>query len=184
MSGPGPRHLKISGPCGSNRLFSPSLISILDLPVQYRCLFGISDRVPGIAEDAMHHVTNYSSSLFASSGPNDRTYWCLFHNLGDTYYGDALPPYGEKEEAETARVHGQDAVTETLRFSDLYERRIASVSTPLHEGVLDDWYEGRCMVVGDAVHKVTFSLLTGLDGYQNMLRLTAASSTPSSASGA
>lgn len=137
-----------------------SLISISDLPVQYRCLFGISDRVPGIAEDAMHHVTNYSSSLFVSSGPNDRTYWCLFHNLGDTYYGDALPPYGEKEEAETARVHGQDAVTETVRFSDLYERRIASVSTPLHEGVLDKWYEGRCLVVGDAVHKVRHSSLT------------------------
>lgn len=103
----------------------------------------------------MHHVTNYSSSLFASSGPNNRTYWCLFHNLGDTYYGDALPPYGEKEEAETARVHGPDAVTDTVKFSDLYERRIASVSTPLHEGVLDKWYEGRCLVVGDAVHKVT-----------------------------
>ncbi|KAI7776946.1 hypothetical protein LA080_004309 [Diaporthe eres] len=131
-----------------------------ELPVQYRCLFGISDRVPGIAEDAMHHVTNYSSSLFASSGPNDRTYWCLFHNLGDTYYGDALPPYGEKEEAETAKVHGPDAVTDTVKFSDLYERRIASVSTPLHEGVLDKWYEGRCLVVGDAVHKVTDPRLT------------------------
>lgn len=109
----------------------------------------------------MHHVTNYSSSLFASSGPNDRTYWCLFHNLGDTYYGDALPPYGEKEEAETARIHGPDAVTETVKFSDLYERRITSVSTPLHEGVLEKWYEGRCLVVGDAVHKVSIKSLSG-----------------------
>lgn len=133
-----------------------------ELPIQYRCLFGISDRVSGIAEDTMHHATNHSSSIFASSGPNDRTYWCLFTNLGDTYYGDALPPYGEEEEAETVRIHGPDAVTDTVRFSDLYERRITSVSTPLHEGVLDKWYEGRCMVVGDAVHK--FNPIIGLGG--------------------
>ncbi|KAK2610588.1 hypothetical protein N8I77_004006 [Diaporthe amygdali] len=133
-----------------------------DLPVLYRCLFGISDKVPGIEENTMHHVTNYSSSLFAASGPNDRTYWCLFTNLGDTYYGDALPPYGEEEEAETAKIHGPDAVTETVKFSDLYERRITSVSTPLHEGVLEKWYDGRCLVVGDAVHK--FNPIIGLGG--------------------
>lgn len=138
-----------------NNVLGPWLMKNLpELPVRYRCLFGISDMVPGIAEDTMHHVTNYASSLFASSGPNDRTYWCLFTDLGDTYYGDALPPWGEEEEAEIVRVHGLDAVTETVHFSDLYERRITSVSTPLHEGVLEKWYEGRCIVVGDAVHKV------------------------------
>lgn len=124
------------------------------LPVEYRCLFGISDKVPGIGEDTLHHVTNHGSSLFAASGPHDRTYWCLFTSLGSTYYGDALPPYDEKDEAEEARKHGNDAVTETTKFRDLYERRLVSVSTPLHEGVLDKWYDGRCMVVGDAVHKV------------------------------
>lgn len=30
-----------------------------------------------------------------------------------------------------------------------------SVSTPLHEGVLDKWYHGRAIVVGDAAHKVS-----------------------------
>lgn len=124
------------------------------LPVQYRCLFGISDKVPGIGEDTLHHVTNHGSSLFTASGPNSRTYWCLFTKLGSTYYGDALPPYDDKDEAETAKQHANDAVTETVKFSDLYERRIKSVSTPLHEGVLDKWYDGRCMVVGDAAHKV------------------------------
>lgn len=134
------------------------------LPVQYRCLFGISDKVPGIAEDTLHHVTNHGSSLFAASGPNDRTYWCLFTNIGSTYYGDALPPYGERDEAETVEQHGDDAVTETVRFRDLYERRLTSVRTPLHEGVLDKWYHGRCVVVGDAAHKVrTCPILLTLD---------------------
>ncbi|ROW18194.1 hypothetical protein VPNG_00105 [Cytospora leucostoma] len=96
------------------------------LPVQYRCLFGISDRVPGVGEDTLHHVTNHGSSLFAASGPDDRTYWCLFTGLGETYYGDALPPYGEEDEAETVAKHGNDAVTETVRFRDLYERRLVS----------------------------------------------------------
>lgn len=54
------------------------------LPVQYRCLFGISERVPGIGEDTLHHVTNHGSLLFAASGPDDRTCWCLFANLGET----------------------------------------------------------------------------------------------------
>ncbi|KAK7744989.1 hypothetical protein SLS53_003223 [Cytospora paraplurivora] len=141
------------------------------LPVQYRCLFGISERVPGIGEDTLHHVTNHGSSLFAASGPNDRTYWCLFTSLGETYYGDALPPYDEKDEAETVAKHGGDAVTETVRFRDLYERRLVSVRTPLHEGVLEKWYDGRCIVVGDAVHK--FNPIIGLGG-MNALETTAA----------
>lgn len=124
------------------------------LPVQYRCLFGISDKVPGIGEDTLHHVTNHGSSLFAASGPNDRTYWCLFTRLESTYYGDALPPYDEKDEVETVKQHGDDAVTETVKFRDLYDRCTKSVSTPVHEGALDKWYEGRCMVIGDAAHKV------------------------------
>lgn len=132
------------------------------LPVQYRCLFGISDKVPGISEDTLHHVANYGSSLFAASGPNDRTYWCLFTNTGSTYYGDALPPYDEKDEAETAKQHGDDAVTETVKFRDLYERRVQSVSTPLHEGALEKWYDGRCMIIGDAAHK--FNPIIGLGG--------------------
>lgn len=130
------------------------------LPVQYRCLFGISERVPGVGEDTLHHVTNHGSSLFAASGPNERTYWCLFTRLEATYYGDALPPYDEKDEAETARQHGDDPVTEKVKFRNLYDRRIKSVSTPVHEGTLDKWYDGRCMVIGDAAHKVCMVIMS------------------------
>lgn len=118
------------------------------------CLFGISEKVPGIAEDVLHHITNEGSSSFAASGPNDRTYWCLFVNTGTTYHGEDLPPYDENYIAETAEKHSDDAITETVNFGDLWKRRIMSVCTPVHEYVLGTWHTKRCMVVGDAVHKV------------------------------
>ncbi|OJD33163.1 fad binding domain-containing protein [Diplodia corticola] len=132
------------------------------LPVQYRCLFGISEKVPGIAEDVLHHVTNIGSSLFAASGPNDRTYWCLFINTGTTYHGDDLPPYTDEDEAATVRQHRDDAITPTVNFDALYKRKLMSVCTPVHEYVLGTWHSPRCMVVGDAVHK--FNPIIGLGG--------------------
>ncbi|KAH7042133.1 hypothetical protein B0J12DRAFT_674744 [Macrophomina phaseolina] len=137
-----------------------------DLPVQYRCLFGISEKVPGIAENTLHHVTNEGSSSFAASGPNNRTYWCLFINTGSTYHGQDLPPYDAKDEAETVRKHGNDAITETVKFSDLYDRKLMTVCTPLHEYVLGKWHSQRCMVIGDAVHK--FNPIIGLGGMSAM----------------
>lgn len=137
-----------------------------DLSVQYRCLFGISEKVPGISDDTLHHVTNEGSSLFAASGPNDRTYWCLFINTGSTYHGQDLPPYDAVDEAETARKYGDNAITETVKFSDLYKRKIMTVCTPLHEGVLNTWHSQRCIVVGDAVHK--FNPIIGLGGMSAM----------------
>ncbi|GME32503.1 fad binding domain-containing protein [Neofusicoccum parvum] len=134
--------------------------------VQYRCLFGISSKVPGIGEDTLHHVTNVGSSSFAASGPNERTYWCLFFNTGTIHHGDDVPPYTDKDEAETVRQHGNDAITESVKFSDLYDRKIMSVCTPLHEGVLGTWHSQRCMVVGDAVHK--FNPIVGLGGMSAM----------------
>ncbi|KAF2137762.1 uncharacterized protein K452DRAFT_329104 [Aplosporella prunicola CBS 121167] len=133
-----------------------------EMLVQYRCLFGISSKVPGISEDTLHHVSNEGSSLFAASGPNARTYWCLFTNTGTTYYGEDLPPYDEKDVAETAQKHKDDGVTETVKFGDLYERKLMAVQTPLHEYVLGRWYSQRCIVIGDAVHK--FNPIIGLGG--------------------
>ncbi|KAL1638039.1 hypothetical protein SLS58_009060 [Diplodia intermedia] len=106
-----------------------------DLPVQYRCLFGISEKVAGIAEDALHHVTNEGSSLFAASGPNDRTYWCLFINTGATRHGAGAdpPPFDAQAEADAVRAHAADAVTETVTFDALYRRKLTSVCTPVHE---------------------------------------------------
>lgn len=107
-----------------------------------------------MAENTLHHTSNYGSSLFAASGPNERTYWCLFTGLGQTHYENDIPSYGMDDEAATVKKHGQDAVTETVTFSDLYKRNVMSVSTPLHEGSLERWYHGRSIVVGDAAHKV------------------------------
>ncbi|KAK0661274.1 FAD-dependent monooxygenase paxM [Lasiodiplodia hormozganensis] len=137
-----------------------------DLPVQYMCLFGISEKVPGIAEDVLHHITNEGSSSFAASGPNDRTYWCLFVNTGTTYHGEDLPPYDDNYITKTAEKHSDDAITETVNFGDLWKRRIMSVCTPVHEYVLGTWHTKRCMVVGDAVHK--FNPIIGLGGMSGM----------------
>ncbi|KAF2142265.1 uncharacterized protein K452DRAFT_333069 [Aplosporella prunicola CBS 121167] len=87
---------------------------------------------------------------------------CLFTNTGTKYYGEDLPPYNEKDVAETAHKHKDNGVTETVKFGDLYERKLIAVQTPLHEYVLERWYSQRCIVIGDAVHK--FNPIIGLGG--------------------
>lgn len=132
------------------------------LPSTYACIFGISEKVPGIEKGTLTSVFNKNFSYLVPSGPGNRTYWFLVRNLGKTVYGADIPRFTKQEEEALAKEHWNDHITETLRFSDLYENKINSVYTSLPEYVYKKWYFQRVMTIGDACHKVRRQTRIGL----------------------
>jgi hypothetical protein len=125
------------------------------LPATYACIFGISEGEKGVEKGTMTSVLNEHFSYLVPSGPGNRTYWFLVRNMGKTLYGKDIPRFTKEEEEALAKEHWDDQLTPTLRFSDLYESKIASVYTTLPEYVYKKWYFQRMMTIGDASHKVS-----------------------------
>lgn len=125
------------------------------LPADYGAVFGISLGPSKIAKGAVHVVSSTErSGIFVASGPDDKTYYCIFFNLDKTYYGDDVPCQGQQDEERISRKYYDMTITKDLKFSDLRKTAMKSVATPLHEYIIDKWHSQRCMMIGDAVHKV------------------------------
>ncbi|KAL1626715.1 hypothetical protein SLS54_002878 [Diplodia seriata] len=109
--------------------------------------------VEGIAPHNIHTVFNKDRSHLVIAGPGARVYFFLFVKLNRTYHPD-IPRYTKEDEEALARKYQDDAITETVRFRDIYEGRTASVLTALPEYVFKKWHFGRIITIGDAAHKV------------------------------
>jgi hypothetical protein len=142
------------------------------LPATYACIFGISKGVEGIEKGTLTSVFNEHFSYLVPSGPGDRTYWFLVRNLGKTVYGSEIPRFTKEEEEALAKEHMNDHITPTLRFSDLYNKKIASVYTSLPEYVYKRWYFKRIITIGDASHKVSNYRRSRYQGTSGPLELT------------
>lgn len=99
-------------------------------------------------------ATRKNSSLFVASGPDNRTYWCVFFKLDKRYYGNDTPCHGEKAEEYFSKKYWDHPITEDFKYSDVRKAAIASVCTPLHEYIIENWHSNRCIIIGDSVHKV------------------------------
>ncbi|KAH7007915.1 hypothetical protein B0J12DRAFT_692087 [Macrophomina phaseolina] len=133
-----------------------------DIKTKYGCIFGISTGITEIPKGLLQINAGQCSSVLVASGPGHDTYWALFYDLGKTYYGADNPRFGKKDEEDVVVRHWNDAITEKIRFSDLYDRKTTSVCTPLHEYVVRAWHSQRSIVIGDAAHK--FNPITGQGG--------------------
>ncbi|KAI3394929.1 hypothetical protein diail_2101 [Diaporthe ilicicola] len=81
------------------------------------------------------------------------TYWFAFSQLPETKSGKAIPKYSREDEAQFVKENAHRPITETITFGQVYERRISSTLTPLHEQVFKKWYFRRVFILGDAAHK-------------------------------
>lgn len=87
------------------------------------------------------------------SAPGDRLYWFLFDKM-EKAYGKDIPRFNKDDEAQLAKKHLRDLVTETTTFGDIYENRLCSTLVSIEEHVFARWYFGRIIIIGDAAHKV------------------------------
>ncbi|KAE8139238.1 hypothetical protein BDV38DRAFT_243106 [Aspergillus pseudotamarii] len=126
-----------------------------ETPATYSCIFGVSAGVPGISPGCLDFVVNEQSSYVIGTGPDNRIYWFLVSHMGKTFYGADIPRLDNKDQDILAQKHWNDHITPDVRFSDLYEKRISTIYTPMRECVDKKWHLNRVMLIGDAAHKVS-----------------------------
>lgn len=119
-------------------------------------MFGVCHGVTELEDGVLHSSFNKHFSYLLGAGANGHAYFILFFNLGKTLYGSDVPKFTAEDEERIVREHWDDQLTENLRFGALYQRKVRSVCTPLHEYVFKRWHFGRIMTIGDACHKVRF----------------------------
>ncbi|KAL2276287.1 hypothetical protein FJTKL_01048 [Diaporthe vaccinii] len=74
------------------------------------------------------------------SGSEGRLYWFFFSRLPETKYGKAIPRYTDEDEAQFVKENAYRPNTETINFGHVFEKRISSTLTPLHENVFEKWF--------------------------------------------
>lgn len=124
------------------------------IPCYYNCNFGISQHVDGWPQGELCFTTGDGRSFLVASGPENRVYWFLFVKLPRVLFGKKIPTYTKEDETLFAREHKALRITELINFGDVYDKRITSTLTPLHEMVFEKWFFRRSVLIGDSAHKV------------------------------
>lgn len=127
--------------------------------IEWKCLIGIGPVVPGLgASDATFvHDTNFSFVLLAQ--PHCTFFFVLFLLDKPHLPSDRIRYTDADAEALAASIIDHP-ITESVKFSYLWNNRTRSDLISLEEGILDCWYHGRIVLAGDAVHKVRVAELS------------------------
>ncbi|KAI8065536.1 hypothetical protein BC940DRAFT_214696, partial [Gongronella butleri] len=121
----------------------------------YACIYGISDSVPGMKPGENHIVFRNGSSFLVAAGKGGIVYWFLFEKMEKTYQYNEIPRFSAQDTDTTARKYMDSPVSGDMTFGEIYTRRQLATMVPLEEALYKHWHHGRCVLVGDAVHKMT-----------------------------
>ncbi|KAI8065539.1 FAD binding domain-containing protein, partial [Gongronella butleri] len=121
----------------------------------YSCIYGISDPVPGVKPGENHIVFGNRSSFFVVAGKGGTVYWFLYEKMERTYQYNEIPRFSAQDTDAAARKYMDSRVTGNVTFGDIYTRCQSAIKVPLEEALYKHWHHGRCVLVGDAVHKMT-----------------------------
>lgn len=83
---------------------------------------------------------------------------------------ESVHPTPKKDIDDLAQEYEDFPINETLKFRDLWAKRLTSGMSNLKEGIATHWSFGRVILVGDACHKFTSNAGLGLDsGVQDVV---------------
>ncbi|KAJ6497585.1 FAD binding domain-containing protein [Mycena sanguinolenta] len=136
-----------------------------DVPCDYHCMFGISKNVVGLNKSSTQTVLGHNNSYLVIDGPGSRTYWFLFSKNERRLRGmeNEIPrSFTDEEKRALAEKHWNDPITSKVTFGDLYANHTSAVLTAIPEYVSTEWFLGRTIITGDAVHK--FNPISGQGG--------------------
>ncbi|KAE8358513.1 hypothetical protein BDV27DRAFT_150372 [Aspergillus caelatus] len=101
-----------------------------NVPCYYRCSFGIAQHVPGWVEGEQNIVMGNGQSQLVVSGPE-----------------------GREDEAEFVKQNYNLPITRSVTFGHVFDKRLSSTLTPLHEMVYQKWFFKKIITLGDSAHK-------------------------------
>ncbi|KAL0943432.1 FAD binding domain protein [Colletotrichum truncatum] len=124
------------------------------VPVDTKCIFGISKRPSGLPPLTQQMVQHAGRSYLIVHAPGNRTYWFLFKGIDKTLRGKEIPRYTKQDLEDLAKEHLDDKIYDDVTFGAIYKNRIMSTLVPLEEYVFDKWHYRRIITIGDASHKI------------------------------
>ncbi|KAL8766492.1 MAG: hypothetical protein Q9194_006251 [Teloschistes cf. exilis] len=122
----------------------------------YSCLLGIAPQQAGTGfnEQDMIFVSNQGYTFQFLTQP-DKIYFMIHHKLPEPVRWPNRIRYSEKDAEELAAKFAEHPIGDSLVFGDLWCNRIRGHLISLEEGVLEHFFFGRTVLIGDAAHKVT-----------------------------
>lgn len=130
----------------------------LKMTAEYRCLFGISDPVPGLESPGFCDLCyDKAKSFLVITGKDKRIYWFYFEKL-DKVYKHSEPDFPRYTRADAEKVAADNLdrkFHETLTLGDLWKTKITCTLVPMEEALFNKWSWGRIATIGDCAHKMT-----------------------------
>jgi 2-polyprenyl-6-methoxyphenol hydroxylase-like FAD-dependent oxidoreductase len=122
----------------------------------YRCLFGISSRIPGTTLGELNVCFWEKKSFLLIIGKDYRTYFFLTQKYPKRREFGEIPRRYTQEETDIFAEKNLDRnITTNLKFRDIWERREVASLVPTEEAEFKLWHWGRIACVGDSIHKMT-----------------------------
>jgi FAD dependent monooxygenase len=121
---------------------------------QYKGMFGVSSRggLPSLGDADVHTIYGQDviKLLFTQPGV---AYWGI--SFKDEYSKPPKAYRPDHDEQESIGERLRDIkMTDDLTFGQLWENRTRYGVLNIEEGILEKWYAGRIVLVGDSAHKV------------------------------
>nr|Q9C447.1 RecName: Full=FAD-dependent monooxygenase paxM; AltName: Full=Paxilline synthesis protein M [Penicillium paxilli]AAK11530.1 PaxM [Penicillium paxilli] len=125
------------------------------LTVEFRCIFGISSAMPGLKLGEQVNALFDGLTIVTIHGKDGRIYWFVIQKLGKKYVYPDSPRYTSHETSIAAEEIRDVKFYENITFGELWDKRETSSMTALEENTFKVWHHGRCVLLGDSVHKMT-----------------------------
>ncbi|KAK4942872.1 hypothetical protein LTR10_017448 [Elasticomyces elasticus] len=135
------------------------------MSAEYKCMYGVARPIPGREGDCdpnyFHRCVGQDISFMWSPAKDGRIFWFVYEKLDKVYHAPDIPKFTDQDALDLAQ-HGMDLyISDKLKFSDVWENRIAYMCLPLEEAFYEHWSYGRIACIGDTVHKWTPNLGAG-----------------------
>ncbi|KAH7033741.1 FAD binding domain protein [Microdochium trichocladiopsis] len=124
-----------------------------NVPSYYQCSFGIAQDVKNWIQGEQTTTCGHGKSFLVASGPEGRCYWFLLIKLPNVMRGKNIPKFTKQDEEKMVQESRGLKIKENLTFGEVYDKRISSTLTALHEVVFEKWFYERIMLIGDSAHK-------------------------------
>ncbi|KAJ5294329.1 hypothetical protein N7508_009150 [Penicillium antarcticum] len=123
--------------------------------VEYTCVFGISNPIPGL--ETGEHINRYGDkfSVITFHGKDGRVFWFIIHKLDHAYVYPHAPRYSPEDAAHLCAELANVSILGDISVGHLWKSRIVASMTALEEGLLETWHFNRIVLLGDSVHKMT-----------------------------
>ncbi|KAL8976008.1 MAG: hypothetical protein Q9205_007905 [Flavoplaca limonia] len=130
-------------------------------------------------------VYNKGHSFLLGTQPR-RCFYFVFQRVKEPWTRYNRPRYTQEDAEKMAADVADMSVSDTMVFGELWQKRWRGAVVDIEEGVLNRWFYGRTVLVGDTAHKITPNMaLGGNSGMEsvvvltNLLHRTLASTSPS-----